>query len=120
MPGLAPTFCPVFPENFLRQARVEVRRKTASHQSVQRYQLALLLHEDPCLGHEVAGQCVGLSGRQVRRWRQRWAVGDFSAADVSGRGRKAHFSPAGPGPSPGRGLRTGGGNQATTEPAVAG
>ena len=100
MPGLAPTFCPVFPEDFLRQARVEVRRKTASHQSVQRYQLALLLHEDSRLGHKVAGQCVGLSGRQV----QRWAAGDFSVADGSGRGRKAHFSPAGPGTGQGGGL----------------
>ena len=93
MPGLAPMFCPVFPEDFLRQARFEVRRKTASHQSVQRYQLALLLHEAPHLGHEVAGQCGGLSGRQVRRWRQRWAAGDFAVADASGRGRKAHFPP---------------------------
>jgi hypothetical protein len=34
MPDLAPTFCPVLPDDFLRQARFEVRRKTASHQSV--------------------------------------------------------------------------------------
>jgi hypothetical protein len=120
MPGLAPMCCPVFPEDFLRQARFEVRRKPVSHQSVQRYQLALLLHEAPHVGHEVAGQWVGLSGRQVRRWRQRWAAGDFSVADASGRGRTAHFSPAGPGPGQGRRLRTGGGNQATAEPAVAG
>src|SRR6266446_35288 len=93
MPGPASTFCPVFPEDFLRQAHVEVRRKTASHQSVQRFQLALLLHEAPQLGHEEAGQRVGLSGRQVRRWRQRWATGDFAVTDASGRGRKAVFSP---------------------------
>jgi len=93
MPGPASTFCPVFPEDFLRQAYVEVRRKTASHQSVQRFQLALLLHEAPHLGHEEAGQRVGLSGRQVRRWRQRWATGDFAVTDASGRGRKAVFSP---------------------------
>jgi len=93
MPGPASTFCPVFPEDFLRQAYVEVRRKTASHQSVQRFQLALLLHEAPHLGHEEAGQRIGLSGRQVRRWRQRWATGDFAVTDASGRGRKAVFSP---------------------------
>jgi hypothetical protein len=93
MSGPAPTFCPVFPEDFLQQAHVEVRRKTASHQSVQRFQLALLLHEAPHLGHEEAGQRVGLSGRQVRRWRQRWAAGDLAVTDASGRGRKAVFSP---------------------------
>jgi coenzyme F420 biosynthesis associated uncharacterized protein len=55
--------------------RFEVRRKTASHPSVQRCQLALLLHEARHLGHEVAGQCVGLSGRQV---------GLMANADLSG------------------------------------
>ena len=93
MPGPAPTVCPVFPEGFLRQARGEVRRKTASPLSVQRYQLARLLHEEPHVGHVEAGQRVGLSGCQVRRWRKRWATGDFSVADASGRGRKAFFPP---------------------------
>ena len=104
MPGPAPTFCPVFPEDFLQQARVAVRCKTAAHQSIQRYQLALLLHEAPHMAHEAAGQRVGLSGCQVRRWRQRWAAGDFSVADTSGRGRKAVFSPTGPRPGQGRRL----------------
>jgi len=93
MSGPVPTFCPVFPEDFLQQARIEVRRKTASYQSVQRFQLALLLHEMPHVGHEEAGQRVGLSGRQVRRWRMRWAAGDFTVTDASGRGPKADFSP---------------------------
>ena len=95
MPGHPSLLCPVFPEEFLQCARIAVRRKTASYQTVQRYQLALLLHEHPHLGQEEAGQRVGLSGRQVRRWRQRWAGGDFSVADVGGRGRKAIFSPTG-------------------------
>jgi hypothetical protein len=56
MSGPVPAFCPVFPEDFLQQARIEVRRKTASYQSVQRFQLALLLHERPHVGHEEAGQ----------------------------------------------------------------
>ncbi len=96
MPGPLPTFIPVFPEDFLQQARSAIRRKTIAHQSLQRYQLALLVHENPHLPHEQAGQRVGLSGRQVRRWRQRWAAGDFSVADLPGRGRKAGFSPTGP------------------------
>ena len=86
------------------EARSQVRRKTAPYHCVQRCQLALLLHQYPHLGHEAAGQRVGLSGCQVRRWRQRWAAGDFAVADSPGRGRKAIFSPAGPRPGQGRGL----------------
>jgi len=95
MPGPSPSCCPVFPEDFLRQARRGTWRRTASHQSVQRFRLALLLQEHPSLGHAEAGQRVGLSGRQVRRWRQRWAAGDFSVDDAPGRGRKVAFSPLG-------------------------
>lgn len=93
MSGPAPKFCPEFPEAFLQHARCEVRRKTAAYRSVQRCQLVLLLHEHPQLGHNEAGQRVGLSGDQVRRWRKRWTAGEFSVADVSGRGRKADFPP---------------------------
>ena len=95
MPGPVPTLCPVFPEVFLQQARREVRRKTVPYQTVQRYQLVLLLHENAGLGHAEAGARVGLSGRQVQRWRQRWLAGDFSVADQLGRGRSSDFSPSG-------------------------
>lgn len=95
MPGPEPSCQPAFPEDFLRQARRQIRHRTAPHQSIQRFRLALLLHYDPGLRHEQAGQQVGLSGRQVRRWRQRWAAGDCSVADALGRGRKAAFSPSG-------------------------
>jgi hypothetical protein len=104
MPGLLPTFCPAFSEEFLQRAHDTARRKTAPHQAVQRSRLALLLHQEPHLGHAEAGQRVGLSGSQVRRWRKRWAAGDFSLADAAGRGRKATFSPAGPRPRQGGGL----------------
>jgi hypothetical protein len=93
MSGPVPMCCPVFPEDFLPQAHAAVRCKTAAHQSVQRYHLALLLHEEPHVAHDEAGQRVGLSGCQVRRWRKPWAAGDFSVVDKSGRGRKAFFSP---------------------------
>ncbi len=96
MPGPRPVFCPVFPDDFLQEALSAVRRRTVPYQTVQRYRLVLLLSENPHLSHEKAGEYVGLSGRQVRRWRKRWASGDFSIADVQRRGRKSCFSPSGP------------------------
>ena len=104
MAGPQSAFCPVFPEDFVVQARATVRRKTAPHQHVQRHGLVLLLHENPHLGQEEAGRRVGLSGRQVLRWRQRWAAGDFSVADTPGRDRKAAFSPPGAGSGQGHRL----------------
>jgi hypothetical protein len=95
MSGPAPSSSPALPDDFLQQARREVRCRTASHQAVQRSQLALLLHDNPALAHDEAGRRVGLSGRQVRRWRQRWAAGNFSLADAPGRGCQAGFSPPG-------------------------
>ena len=97
MPGPLSAFCPAFPDDFLAEARGTLRRKTAPQQAVQRGRLVLLLQENPHLPQQEAGCRVGLSGRQVLRWRQRWAAGDFSVADTLGRGRKAQFSPPGPG-----------------------
>ncbi len=94
MAGPQSYFHPVFPDDFLQRARIEVRRRTASYQSVQRYKLALLLHENGHLNNEEAGRYVGLSGRQVLRWRKRWDAGDFSVEDRRGRGRKPVFSAA--------------------------
>ena len=96
MPGPVPARC-TFPLDFLQEARDTVRRRTASVQEVQRYRLALMLDERPDLGSEEAGEVVGLSLRQVQRWRSRWAGGDFSVEDHSGRGRKPAFSPSGSG-----------------------
>lgn len=93
MSGPKSPFYPVFPDPFIQQARVEVRRKTAPYQLIQRYRRALLLHEHAELNNEQAAQQVGSSGRQVRRWRQRWAMGDFSVSDRPGRGRKPVFFP---------------------------
>ena len=101
--GPLPAFCPQFPDDFLVAVRATCRRKTAPHQLVQRCRLVLLLHESPHLGQEAAGRQVGLSGRQVLRWRRRWAAGDFSVDDAPGRGRKAGFSP--PGAGRGQGYR---------------
>jgi Homeodomain-like domain len=97
MRGPRPTPC-IFPGDFLQEARHTVRQRTAALQDVQRFRLVLMLHEDPGISNEAASQQVGLSARQVRRWRQRWAEGDFSVQDRAGRGRKAAFSPSGPRP----------------------
>jgi len=74
---------------------VAVRRRTVLVRDAQRYRLALLIHEQPTIRNAEAGHRVGFSERQVRRWRQRWAAGDFTVEDHEGRGRKATFSPDG-------------------------
>ena len=94
MRGPRPQPC-IFPGDFVQEARQTVRQRTARWQDVQRSRLVLLVHENPQIGHEVAGEQVELSARQVRRWRQRWAAGDFTIDDQEGRGRKATFSPDG-------------------------
>jgi hypothetical protein len=93
MAGPDPIYCPIFPDEVLENARAEVRRKTASYRSVQRSQLALLVHEHPDWDQTQLGREVGLSRRQVQRWRKRWAAGDFSLEDNARPGRTAVFSP---------------------------
>lgn len=94
MPGPRPSPC-TFPDDFVQEAHDTVRRRTVAVQTVQRFQLVLVLQQHPLLSNEEAGAIVGLSARQVQRWRSRWVAGDFSVGDRSGRGRKAAFSPAG-------------------------
>jgi hypothetical protein len=94
MPGPSHARC-TFPEEFLQEALDTVRRRTVSVQAVQRFRLVLLLQEQPTVTNQVAAELIGLSARQVQRWRSRWTLGDFSIDDLPGRGRKAAFSPAG-------------------------
>lgn len=94
MSGPKPTPC-TFPDHFLQAARLAIRRRTVLVQEAQRYRLVLAIHEHPDLSNSEIGRQVGMSERQVRRWRQRWAQGDFSVIDREGRGRKADFSPYG-------------------------
>lgn len=103
MRGPRPTSC-IFPEYFLQEARVTVRRRTAAAQDVQRSHLVVLLHDHPDWSPEEAAQWVGLSARQVQRWRRRWVAGNFSIQDETGRGRKPTFSPTGPRSGAGHGL----------------
>jgi hypothetical protein len=92
MPGPSPVPC-TFPDDFVQVALKTVRRRTVAVQVVQRFRLALLLHEQPDMKNDEAAQEVGLSARQVQRWRSRWAGGDFSIEDQAGRGRKPVFFP---------------------------
>ena len=94
MRGPKPTPC-TFPDDFLQEAGASVGRRTIAVQAAQRFRLVLLLHEHPDLSNDDAARIVGLSSRQVQRWRQRWAAGDFAIEDRTGRGRKPTFSPAG-------------------------
>ena len=103
MPGPTPALC-TFPEEFVQEALGTIHRRTVAVQTVQRFRLVLLLHEHPSLSSDEAAAVVGLSSRQVQRWRSRWAAGDFSTEDLPGRGRKAAFSPSGSSIDPGDGL----------------
>ena len=94
MPGPSPVPC-TFPDDFVQVALDTVRRRTVAVQVVQRFRLALLLHEQPDMKNDQAAKEVGLSARQVQRWRSRWAAGDFSIEDQPRRGRKPVFSPSG-------------------------
>ena len=106
MRGPRPVACN-FPDGFLQDAMQTVRRRTALVQEAQRSRLVLLLHERPNIGHAEAARVVGLSARQVQRWRLRWATGDFSIEDHPGRGRKPAFSPGGSRDRYRHGLRSG-------------
>jgi hypothetical protein len=96
MYGPLPSYRPEFPPTFLVQAAKLAWQRTVPYQLRQRAALVLLLAQQPLVSNSEAAQRVQLHPRSVRRWRQRWATGDFSLDDKPGRGRKAAFSPSGP------------------------
>ena len=118
MPGPSPAPC-TFPDDFVQVALDTVRRRTVAVQVVQRFRLALLLHEQPDMKNDQAAKEVGLSARQVQRWRSRWAAGDFSIEDQAGRGRKPVFSPSGSSVDPSDGVRDDRRDGRALEPAIA-
>ena len=97
MRGPLPSYRPVFPSTFLEQAEKIAGQRAVPYQLRQRATLVLLLHHQPLVSHGEAAQRVQLHLCSVQRWRRRWAQGDFSLEDKPGRGRKADFSPSGPG-----------------------
>ena len=118
MPGPSPAPC-TFPDDFVQVAMDTVRRRTVAIQVVQRFRLILLLHEQPDMKNDKAAKEVGLSARQVQRWRSRWAAGDFSIEDQAGRGRKPVFSPSGSSVDPSDGVRGDRRDGRAPEPAIA-
>src|SRR5947209_2270760 len=119
MSGPAPLYRPAFPAAFVEQARQLVRQRTVAYQLHQRATLVLLLHADPLQSNAQAAATVQLHPNAVRTWRRRWARGRFVLEDTPGRGRKAQFSPLGPGAGQSRRLRGGSRDRAAAEPAVA-
>jgi hypothetical protein len=101
MRGPLPSYRPAFPPTFLEQAATIAWQRTVPYQVRQRAALVLLLSQQPLVSNGEAAQRVPLHPRSVRRWRHRWATGDFSLDDKPGRGRKADFSPSGPRAGPG-------------------
>jgi len=96
MRGPKPSHRPDFPAEFLAEARAILHRRTVSFQQRQRAALACFLHREPQASHSEAACEVQMPAISVRRWRRRWALGDFSLEDKPGRGRKLDFSPSGP------------------------
>ena len=94
MPGPLPSYRPTFPDEFLAEARRLVAARTAASHLRQRANLALLLYECPSLSNVEVAARFDLHPNCVRRWRRRWAEGDFTLRDAPGRGRKPAFSPA--------------------------
>ena len=104
MPGPPPMHRPSFPADFLDQARSVLRRRTAPAHLRQRARLACLLAADPASPHPAAAAACQMDPDTVRKWRGRWAAGDFTLADRPGRGRRPAFPPPRPGRHPGPGL----------------
>src|SRR5207245_11158417 len=96
MRGRLRSYRPACPATVLEQAEESAQQRTVQYQLRQRATLALLLHQHPLVSNVEAAERVQLHLRSVQRWRRRWATGDFSLEDESGRGRKATFSPLGP------------------------
>lgn len=95
MPGPTPVDQPVFPVEFVEQAEIIIKQRTAPLHLWRRAMLVVLLDADPEMSSPEAGRWVGLHENSVRNWRRRWTEGDFSLTDKPGRGRKPRFSPLG-------------------------
>ena len=93
MPGPSPALC-TFPDDFVQVALDTVRRRTVAVQVVQRFRLVhCFFMSSPTMRNDKAAEEVGLSARQVQRWRSRWAAGDFSIEDQSWTRPQGRFFP---------------------------
>ncbi|HVC92640.1 MAG TPA: helix-turn-helix domain-containing protein [Pirellulales bacterium] len=87
MRGPKPAYQPQFPPDFVAHAKEVLRRTTAAHQLWQRAKLVLLLVEERGISNAEVAQRVGLHANTVRRWRRRWAQGNFDLDDTPGNNR---------------------------------
>ena len=117
MPGPSPVPC-TFPDDFVQVALDTVRRRTVPVQVVQRFRLVLLLHEQPDMRNDKAAKEVGLSARQVQRWRSRWAP-VISPPKTNQDAAKPLFFPSGSSVDPGDGVRNRRRDGRAPEPAIA-
>jgi hypothetical protein len=93
MRGPLPSYRPEFPPRFLEQAATIAGQRTVPYHVRQRAALVLLLSQQPLVSNSEAAQRVQLHPRSVRRWRHRWATGDFALDDKPGRGPQGGFFP---------------------------
>jgi transposase len=93
MPGPPPQFQPSFPAAFLAEARRLAAARTAATHLRQRAELVLLLQAQPAISNAEVASRLDVHPNCVRRWRKRWAEGELSLEDATGRGRKRGFSP---------------------------
>ena len=63
MPGPSPALC-TFPDDFVQEALDTVSRRTVAVQTVQRFRLVLLLHEQPSLRNDEAAEAVRVAGNE--------------------------------------------------------
>ena len=72
---------PEFPPTCLAQAEKLAWQRTVPYQLRQPAALVLLLSHQPLMLTREAAQRVQRHPRSVRRWRHRWATGDFALDD---------------------------------------
>lgn len=91
MRGPDPHYQPDFPAEFVQQAQQFSQKQAIEHRTWQRATMVVILDENPRRSSPEIAQEVGMSTNSVRRWKKRWASGDFSLEDREGRGRKPKF-----------------------------
>lgn len=83
-----PKHQPDFPREFVDEAKSLSRQSAVEHRHWQRARMVVLINEEPTRSCPEIGEEVGLDKTSVRRWKKRWASGDFSLEDRNGRCRK--------------------------------
>jgi hypothetical protein len=115
MAGPSPVYRPTCTAADLALCQRTVRQHSAPQAHVYRARLALL-HAQPAMNNEAAGQALGKHANWVRYWRRSWAREGFRLTDRPGRGRKPAFSPGAGGDGHRPRLRTAGPARPAAQP----